>query len=93
MTAVYFIWENKHRRNQNELASPHMDVILFQISLQNPNTPVVSSKEADALYTGKYILQQIESFVEISKLKKNKETKQTQSIIETEQATVKILGP
>lgn len=70
-----------------------MDVILFQISLQKPNTPVVSSKEADALYTGKYILQQIESFVEISKLKKNKETKQTQSIIETEQATVKILGP
>lgn len=70
-----------------------MDVILFQISLQNPNTPVVSSKEADALYTGKYILKQIESFVEISKLKKNKETKQTQSIIETEQATVKILGP
>lgn len=70
-----------------------MDVILFQISLQNPNTPLVSSKEADALYTGKYILKQIESFVEISKLKKNKETKQTQSIIETEQATVKILGP
>lgn len=71
MTPVYIIWENKHRRNQTELARSHMDVISLQISLQNPNTSVVSSNEADVLHTGRYILSQIENFVEISKLKKN----------------------